>query len=181
MYNKPELLCQQCGIKIDKGKYCSRNCYWKARKEGKYKPYWKGKTRSKKTKEKISKANKGKKPWCWGKKLSDEHRDKLSKAKIGKYIGKKHPNWKGGHRVDGRGYVRIWIDKKTWRYEHRLIMEKYLKRKLKRTEIVHHVNQNKQDNRLENLMLFPNNKAHLRYHREILKMKTKNQYSENTP
>jgi len=40
--------------------------------------------------------------------------------------------------------------------EHRLIMEDYLKRKLTSNEVIHHINGNTKDNRIENLQVLSN-------------------------
>jgi hypothetical protein len=59
--------------------------------------------------------------------------------------------YKGGH-LNKNGYHVTSID--GWPYmTHRLVMEKYLGRKLKRNETVHHKNGNRDDNRLKNLEL----------------------------
>ena len=50
------------------------------------------------------------------------------------------------------GYIQITGNGKNI-LEHRLIMENYLGRKLTKDEQVHHKNENKQDNRIENLIL----------------------------
>ena len=67
--------------------------------------------------------------------------------------GKKHPEWNGGKTKNAQGYIVIYLDSKKYKPKHRLVMEKYLGRELKSSEIVHHINNIKTDNRIENLQL----------------------------
>lgn len=89
-----------------------------------------------------------------------------------KKSGEKHPRWKGGKWKCGEGYIYILSknhprkNARGYVYQHILVMEKHLKRYLNREEVVHHINHIKDDNRIENLMLFPDNFAHLAYHKK---------------
>jgi hypothetical protein len=47
---------------------------------------------------------------------------------------------------------------------HRLVAESYLGRYLKPDEVVHHISEIKNDNRIENLIVFEDNAAHRSYH-----------------
>lgn len=64
------------------------------------------------------------------------------------------------------GYVLIHKNGKYF-MEHRLIVEKKIGRKLLKSERVHHIDSNKQNNKIENLMVFKNNKAHSSFHNKV--------------
>ena len=92
------------------------------------------------------------------------------KSRFGK-IGKDAKGWKGGRIKNAEGYIRISCPGHPYATKrgfyvllHRFVMEKHLGRYLKPHEIVHHINENRSDNRLENLMLFPNRAAHGSFH-----------------
>ena len=57
--------------------------------------------------------------------------------------------------------------KKGWLFEHKEVMENFLKRKLKPSEVIHHLNSNREDNRISNLMLFKSNAEHQKFHTKI--------------
>jgi len=63
---------------------------------------------------------------------------------------KDHPNAKGG-----------------WYPEHRLVAEQFLGRYLKPEEVIHHIDLIKDNNNILNLMLFANNKEHMKWHTQL--------------
>ena len=95
-----------------------------------------------------------------GHKMSEKTREALRRGRE-KQKGSGHWHWRGGRWLDKRGYVRIYVgdhpdSHKNYRLEHAVVMEKFLGRKLKPKEGIHHKNGIKTDNRLENLMLVVN-------------------------
>lgn len=84
--------------------------------------------------------------------------------------GKSNPNWKSDKKITNYGYVKIrcldhpFKDCDGFVFEHRLVAERYLlneensveidgKRYLSKEYVVHHINHNRQDNRVENLIV----------------------------
>lgn len=84
--------------------------------------------------------------------------------------GKDNHNYSGGKYIDNKGYVKV-LDAshpkniKGYVYEHRVVLENYLGRFLENWETVHHINEIKTDNRVENLFLCTV-KEHSAIHRE---------------
>ena len=164
--------------KASKGRHCSDETKAKIGLANK------GKKRSKEVKKKMSEERKGKRRGfaALGIPHSKETKRKISLATKGREKseqtkkrlgesrkGAKHPLWKGG-RFKSHGYIYIrkpehpFADKGGRVFEHRLMIEKHLSRYLEPQEVVHHINGIFDDNRIENLKLFPNNKAHMNFH-----------------
>lgn len=120
----------------------------------------------KKISEGAKKGNSGK--HMKGRKLPKEWRENIGNAQR----GDKNYFWAGGKYIS-RGYVLIWqphhplANNKGYVYEHRLVMESKIGRFLKKEERVHHINEIKDDNRIENLTLFANEPEHQKHHWSI--------------
>lgn len=87
--------------------------------------------------------------------------------------GNQHPLWKNGRNTTFHGYILILqpdhpcCDKKGYVLEHRYIMEKHIGRILHSEEIVHHIDENRSNNDISNLLLLPNKSAHMKLHNFI--------------
>ena len=131
----------------------------------------------------------GKETSVVGYKLTSNHtrscgclkREKSSERmiKLGKVSGKINGGWNKGMRGEGtghwkggrkmhRGYILV-LTEGSYQNEHRVVMEKHLGRKLTKAEVIHHINGVRTDNRLENLMLFPNHSEHMKHHNQLKK------------
>ncbi len=86
------------------------------------------------------------------------------------HTGTSSTTWRGG-RVTKGGYVQVKVYPDHPFYEamasstgyipeHRLVMAEHIGRPLKSTEVVHHKNSNKTDNRIENLELYASFEEH---------------------
>ena len=100
----------------------------------------------------------------YGRKMPQDQREKL------------RPTWEAkaesrlGRKRHSQGYWLVYspenshADRNGYVLEHRLIVEQSIGRELEPREIVHHINGNKTDNRLENLLL-TNMAEHAKLHK----------------
>lgn len=100
----------------------------------------------------------------------------MGKWKTRSYYGPNNPRWKGGkYTASCSGYVYLLIpehpnaDKRGYVREHVLIMSDHIGRPIAKSEIVHHLNGIKNDNRKENLELLERGKHHSLHHKGLYK------------
>jgi HNH endonuclease len=93
--------------------------------------------------------------------------------------GANHPRWRGGRSIVGRGYVEVVLPPDHefismareykpghWRTkEHRLVVAEALGRPLLSTEHVHHIDGDKTNNAINNLLVVNGTAAHARIHK----------------
>lgn len=156
--------CEACGTKYSRGnqskaafaasKYCKRACYlkigWKGNKNPRYK-------------ERKSVCCLG----C-GNVIIPKSRgmNRIDRAEKRKFCtnrcrkGPLHSNWNGGRFKIDKGYIKVSLGNGRSQYEHILIAEKALGRKLRKGEVVHHIDGVKDNNANSNLFICTNE-----YHR----------------
>ena len=151
--------CEQCGKASDGRRFCESKCKWT----------WHNHNRT------LPKNTAGQCRVC-GKWFARYNSPSRAERTDGGFCGRtcagkwrtasNHPNWSGGKKIDKDGYVLVWVGPdhpnavRGYVREHRLKMEKKIGRFLLRSEVVHHKNGNKADNRLRNLVLYTNNAEH---------------------
>ena len=91
-----------------------------------------------------------------GRVLSEETKKKISKTVkdlnlLGDQREENNNNWKGGRYINAGGYINIRVSKNKYVGEHRLVMEKRLRRKLHPSEHVHHKDELVRNNHPNNL------------------------------
>lgn len=100
------------------------------------------------------------------KRVTKETRKKMSNA----HIREKNPRWKGGKFQTDANYIYLLnpnhpnCNNMGYVPEHRLIMENHLGRYLTPEELVHHLDGDRTNNKIENLHLFKSIGGHLKYH-----------------
>ncbi|KKL16807.1 hypothetical protein LCGC14_2491880 [marine sediment metagenome] len=93
-------------------------------------------------------------------------------------LKKQHGNrWKGGRTISSHGYVLVRLPdhhraySNGYVYEHILVAEKKLGRFLKKGELIHHIDGDRQNNAPENIIVNKSIAHHKMYHRKNNKLR----------
>jgi hypothetical protein len=157
------MTCAICGAGFSgnpKRLYCGKACYGKSKV---------GVPLPAAAKEKLRLAKLARNPMK-GRKHTHETRAKMRAAENKSWArGEGAVGWKGGRVTERHGYILIYAPDHPnavglYVLEHRLVMERALGRLLLAHEHVHHKNEIRTDNRIENLEL-TSNPDHMRRHR----------------
>lgn len=125
--------------------------------------------------------------------LTQEERDRRLSLLKSFGRGEDNPAWIGGRRIDDHGYVQVRMPdhphaKDGYFYEHRLVVEEHTRRNdpdnkllieidgkkyLRRSAVVHHIDEVKTNNDISNLMLLPDQRFHAFIHKSHLPFEEK--------
>lgn len=92
--------------------------------------------------------------------------------------GKQNKSWRGGRFMDGKGYIWIYApdhphaDMKGYVMEHLMVTSAALGKPLPTGAIVHHHNENRQDNSNGNLVICPGRGYHMLLHARMRAYRT---------
>ena len=78
-------------------------------------------------------------------------------------FGEEHPAYKGGTRIDPKGYERIYVNGKEHLY-HRYVFEESSASTLDPEEVIHHEDGDRLNNEISNLRWYRTRGDHRRYH-----------------
>jgi hypothetical protein len=77
--------------------------------------------------------------------------------------------WRGGRVINVHGYALLYVDEpdRKYRYEHEIVGERALGRALPAGACIHHVNEQRADNRGANLVICQDQQYHNELHRKL--------------
>lgn len=159
--NFQSLLCQSCSNKGENNPFYGKTHTKEVREKSRIRNI--GHRHSDETKQKMSESRRGENNWCYGKHFTEEHKQKISKSHMGLHAGNKNPmygkvmdkspNWKGG--ISFEEYPKefhLMREQILKIYGGKCILCGRVKSDDDQALDIHHINQNKKDNSVYNLV-----------------------------